>query len=149
MNIRNSARAIIIQEGHILTIPTALPYGICHFLPGGGQDHGETLEEAVVRECEEELGLRVRAERLVYIREYIASTHPYAKDDAPLHQIDHIFYCVVQGQSDQKRQLDEGQCGIRWLPVDQLRDVLFFPEAIIDDLQSNALPNFRYLGNIL
>lgn len=149
MNIRNSARAIIIQDGHLLTIPTALPYGTCHFLPGGGQDHGETLEEAVVRECEEELGLHVRAERLVYVREYIASTHQYAEDDAPLHQIDHIFYCSIQGKSDRERQLDEGQCGIRWLPIDQLRDVLFFPEAIIDDLQSNALPNFRYVGNAL
>ncbi|WP_380167247.1 NUDIX hydrolase [Jannaschia sp. R86511] len=37
------------------------------FLPGGGVDHGEHPDDAVVREVAEETGLRVRPERLVQV----------------------------------------------------------------------------------
>lgn len=57
----------IVRQHHILLIqhrhhPTGHSYWL---LPGGGIDGGETEEECVVREMEEETGLEVRVERLL------------------------------------------------------------------------------------
>ncbi|MDQ2800870.1 MAG: NUDIX domain-containing protein, partial [Armatimonadota bacterium] len=54
------AAAIIIQNECVALIERHRA-GLRYFIfPGGGVDAGETLEEAVVREVREELGLIVR-----------------------------------------------------------------------------------------
>jgi ADP-ribose pyrophosphatase YjhB (NUDIX family) len=46
----------------------ALGYWYC--LPGGGQNPGENLREAVVRECQEEIGVVVTVAEILFIRDY-------------------------------------------------------------------------------
>jgi ADP-ribose pyrophosphatase YjhB (NUDIX family) len=46
-------------------------------LPGGRQEIGETIEEAVVREFAEETGLRVRPVSLAYVSESLDPDHGY------------------------------------------------------------------------
>lgn len=43
MGIRNSAKAVIIQEGKLLAIKKQDKEGYYYILPGGGQEHGENL----------------------------------------------------------------------------------------------------------
>lgn len=70
--IRNSAKALILRDGSLLTtMAETRSDGTYYVLPGGGQEAGETLAEAVVRECREELGAEVAVERLLYIRERV------------------------------------------------------------------------------
>jgi len=54
--IRNSAKAVIIKDGKVLLTQNIDEEGLFYLFPGGGQEKGETLHEAVVRECIEELG---------------------------------------------------------------------------------------------
>jgi ADP-ribose pyrophosphatase YjhB (NUDIX family) len=45
--------------------------GTYYAQPGGAVEPNETLEEALKRECKEELGFEVSVSRFVCIREYI------------------------------------------------------------------------------
>jgi len=68
--IRNSAKAIIIKDGKLLTTKNQSRTGIFFILPGGGQEFGETLHETLERECREEIGCKVEVSELLWIREY-------------------------------------------------------------------------------
>lgn len=56
---RVAARVIIIQEDRVLLVKEAIG-GTWWALPGGGIDHGETVESSLVREVEEELGVTAK-----------------------------------------------------------------------------------------
>jgi len=68
--VRNAARAMITREGRVL-LPRkdGAPLGERYALPGGAQEMGETLEQALNRECLEEIGTRVRVRDLRYVAE--------------------------------------------------------------------------------
>ena len=50
-------RAVIIQDGRVLTIKRTKPNEIYRVIPGGGVEDKETNEEALAREVKEELGV--------------------------------------------------------------------------------------------
>lgn len=47
MAIRNSAKAVIMKDSRILLTKNTDRDGVFYLFPGGGQDHSETLAEAV------------------------------------------------------------------------------------------------------
>ncbi|MGO8947752.1 MAG: NUDIX domain-containing protein [Ktedonobacterales bacterium] len=93
--IRNSAKAIIIVDMSLLTIKNHDEEGFWYILPGGGQHSGETLTDALQRECREELSVDVIVGDLVCLREYIGRNHEFEKD-AKVHQIEFMFACSLQ-----------------------------------------------------
>lgn len=66
MNKRISARAIIIENEKIFLMFRRKNGRSFYAFPGGKKENGESLEECVVRELEEELGILVKPQRLVY-----------------------------------------------------------------------------------
>ncbi len=92
--VRNSAKAIVIRDDLLLVIVHHDGEGDWYSLPGGGQEPGETLTDALQRECMEELGVRVEIGPLRYIREYIGANHEFSREDADSHQIDFMFECA-------------------------------------------------------
>jgi len=63
--MRTRAAAILIQNDNIALIERHRGGRHYFSFPGGGVDDGETAEQAVVREVDEELGLHVRVIRQV------------------------------------------------------------------------------------
>jgi len=151
--LRNSAKALIIENGQVLCTCNRDLLGDFFLLPGGGQSHGETLADAVVRECLEEVGAHVEVGNLHFVREYISANHELAEYDDTIHQIEFVFTCRLKEpvHTHAASGSDAMQTGVIWLPVDQLQNYRFYPGSLIRHLQSFPPKDFScvYLGDTL
>ncbi|MDZ4938597.1 NUDIX domain-containing protein, partial [Clostridium perfringens] len=58
---------ILIEDERILLVKQSVSSERGWSLPGGRVEQGETLEEAMVREMEEETGLTTKVKKLLYL----------------------------------------------------------------------------------
>ncbi len=144
---RISARAIIEFEGNMLLSSYRDGSGDWFVFPGGGQRSGETLHECLLREVEEETSLKVEVGRLRWVREFIAADFPDSKIDPDFHQVEMIFECRMKDGQDAKLgpNPDPGQTGLRWVSIDQLLILCFYPQEVARILNGD-LPDRKYLG---
>ncbi len=87
-------------------------------LPGGGREGDETPEECVLRELEEEFGLRLAVERLLYRQRY-----------EPSHLDGRAYFFAASLSPEEISSIRFGTEGTGWqlLPVS---DYLLHPEAV-------------------
>lgn len=148
---RNSAKAVIIKDNRLLAIQHADVLDRYHALPGGGQRPFETLEEALKRECLEELGVRVEAGDLLFIREYIGKNHEFAEKDGDMHQIEFYFRCEIVGETGELvgEIPDKTQTGAAWLELDRLEHHQLYPKVLRGLLKTETLSaKPAYLGDV-
>lgn len=81
--IRNSAKALIIKDGKMAAIKIRDAGEEWYIMPGGGQEAGETLNEAVCREVSEELGIAIECKELLFVVEGVHGE--------TFHRVDLIF----------------------------------------------------------
>lgn len=153
--IRNSAKAIIIQNGQLLTIKNRDPLGDFYILPGGGQEHHETLHEALRRECKEEIGVEIVIGRLQFVREYIGAHHEFSEYDGEVHQIEFMFRCALKEghRPSNGTMLDTYQIGISWLPIAQLDRYRLYPAVLKELIKTRCSDDIDshiqvYLGDV-
>lgn len=135
---RYSIKAIIIKDNKLLV--ESCDYGRGRFckLPGGGHQWGETMEQALIRECREELCLDVKPLQLVLTRDYIAKNHDLKFDEPCFHQAELMFDCEVADFSTLAcgDEPDSDSQQILWLDIDSLYETNFVPKAIIPYLKN-------------
>lgn len=135
---RYSIKAIIIKDNKLLV--ESCDYGRGRFckLPGGGHQWGETMTDALIRECKEELCLDVKPIRLVLARDYIAKNHTQMIDDDIFHQAELMFECEVNDFSTLAcgSEPDGDDQQIKWLELSKLDQEDFYPKAIIPYLSN-------------
>jgi len=148
--IRNSAKAIIIKEGHLLTIKHRDNEGPWFTLPGGGQDHGESLAQALERECQEEIDSSVHVGKLRYVREYIGKNHEFRGTDGDAHQVEFLFECHLKEDHfpGMGTNPDLGQVGIVWLPLAEIEGVRIYPKILKNLLVADGKEAEIYLGDV-
>jgi 8-oxo-dGTP diphosphatase len=148
--IRTCAKAIIIRDERILTIQYADEGGEYYALPGGAELHGETLPAALLRECQEELGVTVASLGLRFIREYIGSQGESAWRDADVHQVEFLFECALApGEEPRMGSLpDHEQADIAWLPVRDMSLYRFYPKALVRYLGRPLPDSVEYWGSV-
>lgn len=149
--MRNSAKAIIVRDGFLLAIKNIDPDGDWYILPGGGQRFGETLGEALKRECMEEAGACIRVGRLLLVREYIGKNHEFSDQDGEAHQIEFMFECKIVGDYSPLDGClpDQHQTGVAWLPIAELEKHRLYPKVLSGILKrgfTSTTP--AYLGDV-
>jgi 8-oxo-dGTP pyrophosphatase MutT (NUDIX family) len=150
-HIRTAARALILIDEQLLTIKMRDRSGIFYILPGGGQRHGETLHQGLKRECLEEIGTEIEIGPLLYVREYIGKNHEFCKAHHAFHQVENVFLCTLPNPENigPGSEHDKKQIGVEWLPLADLPDRRFLPEAIKPFFKNGAFdPGTPYLGDL-
>jgi 8-oxo-dGTP diphosphatase len=151
--VRVSTKAIIIENGNILLLKHEDQYGEWYCLPGGGQENGETLKEALIRECMEEIGATIEVKDILFIRDYIAKNHEF-KDEAEslnTHQIEIMFECSTNENYIPFIGLkpDSTQKEVLWIELKSLSEIRFYPKEMISYLENNIDSKEKiYLGDI-
>ncbi|MER5262815.1 NUDIX domain-containing protein [Actinosynnema sp. NPDC002837] len=110
-------------------------------IPGGGQDVGETLAQAVVREVEEETGIHVEVTGLVGL--YSNPNHVIAYDDGEVRQEFSICF-RAQPIGGELRTSSESK-EVLWVEPDRLPDLDIHPSIrlrIDHGLSNRAEPYF-------
>lgn len=140
--IRNSAKALIIRDGKMLAIRISDGKEFWHIMPGGGQENGELLSEAVRREVAEELGLAVEPKELAFVIE--------GRQGESFHRVDLVFLCeYLRPIENADLHGDTNQVGVDWLDIATLNTSTLYPSKLrrpIMDLAAGK-PYPVYLGN--
>jgi 8-oxo-dGTP diphosphatase len=108
--------AIIIVDGRVLAAERSAPPEVAGRweFPGGKVEPGETDAQALVRECREELGVRVE------VRERVGPDVPLAHGRAVLR-----VFAVELLNGDMPAALEHR--ALRWLAADELDSVAWLP----------------------
>jgi 8-oxo-dGTP pyrophosphatase MutT (NUDIX family) len=149
--VRTAARGLILRGEEILTVRIRTTEGEFLVLPGGGQEHGETLRETVRREVFEELGLRVEPEGLVYLREYVGKNHAMRRIHGHFHQVEAVFRCRCADLSPigEGKERDRRQVGFEWIPLARIAEYPLSPKGL-GEVIAKALRDgsATYLGDV-
>lgn len=154
--IRVSAKAVIVTDGDILltrNLHPDDPDGEFFLLPGGGQKHGESLDECLRREVCEETGFAIEVGDVLWVRDYIGASHQFAAYERSVHQVEIMFACSVDRSRPPVRVVaaDAWQISVDWVPLKDLPGVRFFPAALVGGLVAlagEAAIGARYLGDV-
>ncbi len=146
--IRNTTRALIFQRNQVLLLRklgSGRPERFA--LPGGAQNPGESLTDALNRECIEEIGTAVNNAELVYVADFIKlrNTQPPTRR----HVVDFLFSCKVPDDYSPHNgeKPDKSQVEVLFVSLSKLAHLPLFPHYL-----SSCITNFHpvnrspYLG---
>ncbi len=149
--IRNAVRALIMRDGKLLLLrKEGPPLGLRYALPGGGQDLGETLEDALQRECMEEINTRVEMIRLLNVADFFKQRH--VEPPSLRQHLEILFECGVPEdyQPMNGPHPDKQQVAVEWVPINQLSETPFLPAELGTLLQqATRSPTPGYLGKLV
>lgn len=140
--VRSSAKALVLHEGRLLAIRISDGGEEFYIMPGGGQQAGELLPEAVAREVAEETGLRVSVGDVAFVIE--------GAQGESSHRVDLVFRCELAGEAPETvRHADANQTGYAWLEVATLNRAPLYPSRLRRPIMRLAagMPQPVYLGN--
>lgn len=129
--IRNAARALIVRHEKILLLKKqGGGRGIRYALPGGAQDPGETLVEALNRECLEEIGTTVEVGELIQVADFfkLRDTEPPSQR----HVVEFLFRCDIADNYSPRNghRPDKHQVDVVWTELDGLAQLPLFPHFL-------------------
>jgi 8-oxo-dGTP diphosphatase len=133
-NMIKRVRAVIIKDNKILLIKRVKPEDKYWAAPGGGVDPGESDKQALIRECQEELGVNVEVCELFLD---IISEKPATKG-----QLEFFYECKILsgkvGTGDgPEYQPDSGYIGSyqpEWRALDELSSLELRPRQLKEKL---------------
>lgn len=125
--------AVVIKDNKVLV--QREKDGKEYALPGGHVKIGETLEEGLIREMREEMGIEILCRRLIWSEECF-----WEWNGRKAHGI--AFYYLVELAVDLKAlpddvfvpQKDNANVVIGWMPISALKDVVIYPAFLKEEI---------------
>jgi len=137
---RIRAVAIIVNNEKVLLMHRINNGKEYHVFPGGGVENGETVEQAVLREVQEETSLKVKIEKLLYHHIYDDDTKQF------------FYFCrYVSGEPElgdgnEARDMKESNANFYnpiWYEIKGLPQLLLYPLEIRDWFIEDTKKNFE------
>jgi len=135
---------VILIHDKLLLVRQSKGGASYHLLPGGGVQHGETLEHALQREVGEETGLECEVQAPLLINDTIAPS-------GDRHLVNITFGVRVTGGRLLETPTDPAIELLELVNLEQLNELDLRPpigEALIGVLTSGPNPTARYLGAV-
>ena len=127
--IHVTARAVIQKDEHILLCKTLDLNPGFYFLPGGHIEHGESAENGLIRELQEETGLSLKIKRFLGCLEY--HFEPSHASICHNHEYSLIFEIETSHLNiSTKLSSPESHLGLVWMRIDQLANIDFKAEPL-------------------
>jgi len=148
-DIYNAVRALIMRDGRILLLRKGGDArGERFALPGGAQEPGETLPQALDRECREEIGTGVRARDLVHVADWFKprdTTPPSTRQT-----VEFVFACSIPDdyEAHNGHRPDKHQIEVVWMALDELAGAPLFPRGLREFLSREGRIYPVYLGTL-
>lgn len=136
MKVRPSV--IIEQNDKILTLEYKYNGTQVLALPGGNLEFGESIQETLIRELNEELGVHIEINYL----KYIAEVHGNQSDT--LHM---VFYGEIIDGIPIINKDETTALNIKWLDKSSLTSINLYPNVAVNILENNNLST-EFLGEI-
>lgn len=109
----SSARVLLVQASEQSNVPGTW------FLPGGGVEHGEHPEATVVREFEEETGIRVQIDHLLCVDSDVSNLDQTGEI---LHHVRLVYaVCLIDGSL--RDEVNGSSDLARWLSASQFEQL--------------------------
>jgi ADP-ribose pyrophosphatase YjhB (NUDIX family) len=127
--IRVGTRAVIFNEDNeILVVHLLTHEANYYYLPGGGVRFHEKIDDCLVREVKEETGLHVKAERLLWVRDFIEGL-------PDPHGIEIFFLATITGGKFQPVHDSYSHAKNSFMSVEELERIRFYPTSFISKLK--------------
>ncbi len=150
LSIRNTVRAMVIRQQSLLLIKKQDEIqGLRYCLPGGAQLPGETIIEALQRECLEEINTTVQVEKCLHLADFFKS-RVFDDQRPPRHQLEIIFLASVSNDYVPCMGIapDKHQLSVEWVDFQALQGYTFSPAYLSGILppKSQTRETDIYLG---
>lgn len=139
--------AIIFFNGKLVTTIMRKKDEIYHVLPGGGVESNETINEAIKREVKEELNIKIKKIKLVYIRELNLKNGENKRGIEFYFAVEDYSGKPTKGFNPEKKESSFEEVG--FLDLEELEKVSFHPKQLIKFIKSdkeNNFNKFKHLG---
>lgn len=139
--MKTRVRAVIIEDGKVLLIKRTKPDVIYWVIPGGAVEENETDEQALIRECREELGVDIIVKDLFLKMD--------SKKPETSGQKEHFYLCEIKGgklgtghgPEFTNSSIYIGKHEIEWTEIKGLEKIDLKPKDIRDLIYNKFLTN--------
>jgi ADP-ribose pyrophosphatase YjhB (NUDIX family) len=141
-NIRIRAAGILVKDGKILLVRHEKNNKSYWLIPGGGVDFGESVEESLIREYREEVGITIKVGPMVLVHDTI----PPDRHRQGLN----LYFMVSAEQFDIHVTQDAVLRDAAFYDLKEFVDMKVNPNVkkeILEGLNNNWARGCRYLGN--
>ena len=133
--VRIRASGLLVKDDRLLLVRHEKAGRTYYLLPGGGVDGKESIPDALIREFEEELGIRVDFGPLVLMAQTLAPDRE--------RNILHLVFRVSSQDEPSHTGNDQRVTGFKWYCLNSREQVAFYPDILPRILELAGNPTYN------